>query len=135
MTPDKKTTEADIEEKERRVKRIRDEMKDANYEERLGGITTKTHTLEAKRLELDKEITSLSLQADTRARLDLKRDALGTKTSEVQNMLVAVFLVLRSMCTDMVSRSLEVHNPRFRKLIGTDARAETMERDVERIAA
>ena len=74
------------------MKRIRDDIQSSNFDERLSELGAKTHTLEAERLELDKEINTLSLQADTRARLDLKRDAVRTKTSEIQNTLVISLL-------------------------------------------
>ena len=60
---------------------------------------TKMRTLDVKKSELDKEITSLSLQADSRARLDLKREALRTKTSEVRNMYVYSTIIV-GQCID-----------------------------------
>lgn len=78
-----------MEEKERRLQKIRDDIKAGKYEERLADKTTKARGLELKKEDLEKELNSLSIQADTRARLDLKREALRTKGSEVKNMYVA----------------------------------------------
>ena len=86
LTSKFKTCEADIEEKEHRLKQIRDDIKSANYEERLQEKTKKARELESQKEELDTEITSLGLQADSRARLDINREALRAKTSEVKNM-------------------------------------------------
>ena len=86
LTSQAKLIEGDIEEKERRLAKIHEEIRAANYEGHLAELGTKAHTLDAKRAELDKEFTSLNLQADSRARLDLKREALRSKTTEVKNL-------------------------------------------------
>lgn len=31
-------------------------------------------------------------------------------------------------------RRLQINNPKFRKMVGSDARAETMEREIERVS-
>ena len=37
--------------------------------------------------------------------------------------------------SDRILPSLDVNKPKFRKLVGKDAKAETMERDLERVSA
>lgn len=37
--------------------------------------------------------------------------------------------------SDWTLLSLDVHNSKFRKLVGKDAKAETMERELERVSA
>jgi hypothetical protein len=37
--------------------------------------------------------------------------------------------------TDLALISLDVNNPKFRKLVGKDAKAETMEKELERVFA
>lgn len=86
LTSQLKTVEADIGEKENRLKQIRDDLKAANYDERLQEKSKKARELELRKEELDTEITSLGLQADSRARLDINRESLRTKVSEVKNM-------------------------------------------------
>jgi len=51
--------------------------------------------LEEQREELNNEFQSLTLQADTRARLDLKRAEVKSKMAEIDNQWVsALFLFL-----------------------------------------
>lgn len=88
VTAKRKTIEADIEDKDRRLQKIKDDIKLANFEERLGEKASKGRSLEVKRDELNAEIRALSFQADTRARLDLKREELKTKENEVKNAYV-----------------------------------------------
>jgi DNA repair protein RAD50 len=71
--------------------------------------------MEDQRDTLNTELRGLSLQAESRARLDLKRAEVRSKTSDTKNIL-------------------ELCNVKFRKLMGKDARAETMERDIDRVS-
>ncbi|KIJ61135.1 hypothetical protein HYDPIDRAFT_31645 [Hydnomerulius pinastri MD-312] len=71
--------------------------------------------MEDRRESLNTELRGLSLQADARARLDLKRGEMKSRAAEVKN-------------------TLEMSNSKFRKLVGTDARVETMEREIDRIS-
>lgn len=68
-----------------RLERIKDDIRSAKYDSRLAEKTDKTKSLEDKREELNAEIRTLSLQADARARLDLKRGEVKSKTSEIAN--------------------------------------------------
>ncbi|KAF7792625.1 hypothetical protein EIP86_003722 [Pleurotus ostreatoroseus] len=113
LTSQLKLIETDIEEKEKRLQKIREEIKAANFDERITEKSTQMRSLSLKSADLEKEIQTLSLQADTRAKLELKREALRTKTSEVKT-------------------TLEINNPKFRRLVGSDANPETVEREVER---
>ena len=88
LTADIRTLEGDIEEKKRRLDRARQEIKDANFDERLSEKSSKARALEDRREDLNGEIRTLSLQADSRARLDIKRAELKSKRNEMQNMLV-----------------------------------------------
>ena len=83
--------ETDIEEKEKRLQKIREEIKAANFDERITEKSTQMRSLSLKSADLEKEIQTLSLQADTRAKLELKREALRTKTSEVKTTYVVYF--------------------------------------------
>lgn len=136
LTSQLRTIEADIDEKERRLQKIRDEFKAATYDERITEKSTQIRSLGLKNADLEKEIQSLSLQADTRARLDLKREALRTKTSEVKTMYVAFRTCFHwNLSLLWFSHSLEINNPKFRRFVSADAHAETMEREVERVLA
>lgn len=80
-----RSLQADIEEKERRIASIKEEIKAGNFEQRLGEMHAKSRNMESRRDELTAEIRTLSLQADARARLDLKRAEVKSKTAETQN--------------------------------------------------
>lgn len=115
LAPELRTLRGDIEEKKLRLEKIKGEIKSANFDERLSERAVKARTMEDKRDSLNTELRSLSLQADARARLDLKRGEMKSKKSEVRNIL-------------------ETSNPKFRKLVGADVRAETMERELDRLS-
>lgn len=85
LTAEYKTVESDIEEKERRIQKVKDEIKDAHFEDHVVEKTSKIRELESKRDSLTNEIRILSLQADSRARLDLKREESRTKETEMRN--------------------------------------------------
>ena len=77
--------QADIADKERRIAGIKEELKGANFEQRLSEMHAKSRSMELRRDKLTAEIRTLSLQADARARLDLKRGEVRSKAAEVQN--------------------------------------------------
>lgn len=80
-----RSLQVDIEEKERRIESIKEEIKAGSFEQRLGDMHAKSRNMESRRDELTAEIRTLSLQADARARLDLKRTEVKSKTAEMQN--------------------------------------------------
>ena len=53
---------------------------------RGGGVASKARVMEDKRDVLNTEPMSLSLQADTRARLDLKRSEVKSRALEVKRL-------------------------------------------------
>jgi DNA repair protein RAD50 len=97
LTTDIRTLEGDIEEKRRRLDRARQEIKDGNFDERISEKSSKARALEDRREDLNRELGTLGLQADSRARLDIKRTELKSKRNEMRNMLAfaqgAVYLV------------------------------------------
>ncbi|KAI0345847.1 hypothetical protein BDW22DRAFT_1353452 [Trametopsis cervina] len=115
LTSKRKNLETDITEKERRIQLVKDEIVEANFDHRLGGKAKATRELEGKITAFNDEIQSLSTQASTRARLDVKREELKTKEMEMNNLI-------------------DINNAQFRNLVGTDARPGSMERDISRIA-
>ena len=80
--------QGDIEEKKRRLDKFRKDIKEANYDERIAEKSSKARALEDRREDLNGEIRTLSLQADSRARLDIKRAEMKSKKNEMQNMSV-----------------------------------------------
>ncbi|KAG8214897.1 hypothetical protein J3R82DRAFT_10069 [Butyriboletus roseoflavus] len=110
-----RTLSGDIEERKLRLEKLKKDIKEANYEERLSERASKARALDDKRDNMNAELRGLSLQADARARLDLKRSEVRSRTLEVKN-------------------TLEMCNPKFRKLVGKDARPENMERETDHIS-
>lgn len=110
-----RTLAGDIEEKKLRVEKIKADIQSGNFDERLNVKAAKARSMEDQRDTLNTELRGLSLQAESRARLDLKRAEVRSKISDTKNIL-------------------ELCNVKFRKLIGRDARAETMERDIDRVS-
>lgn len=80
-----RTIQTDITDKRARLEVLRGEARAARFDERLAERVAQARTLEAKRDALNGEIRALSLQADTRARLDLKRAEVRNKRAEVEN--------------------------------------------------
>lgn len=79
------TLAVEIQDKKDRLEKLRATVASANYEARLVEFTKTGRGFEERREELNVELQSLTLQADTRARLDLKRTEIKTKSVEVQN--------------------------------------------------
>ena len=116
LTSEYKALEADIEEKESRIQRVSNDIRSAKYEERINEQTILRQELVVRSEALQAENEELSKQAGERTALEMKREELKRKETDLKN-------------------SLAVNNPKFRKLVGTDAKAETMERDVIRTHA
>lgn len=75
----------EIQEKKDRHEKLKAAQVAAKHDAKLAEYSKMTRALEEQREELNSELQSLTLQADTRARLDLKRAEVKTKTVEVQN--------------------------------------------------
>jgi len=78
-----KSLQADIEEKKTRLTKIKNEMGSAKYDAQLADRTEKAKVMEERREALNTEIRTLSLQADSRAKLDLKRGEVRSKNKEI----------------------------------------------------
>jgi DNA repair protein RAD50 len=85
LTTEIRTLQGDMEEKRRRLEKSKGDIKTSNYDERISEKTSKARAMEEQRDNLSAEIRMLSLQADSRARLDLKRDELKSKQNELKN--------------------------------------------------
>lgn len=81
-----RTLAGDIEEKKLRLEKTKSEIKSAGFDDRLAERAAKARHMDDRRDALNVELRSLSLQADTRARLDLKRGEMKVKQTEVNNM-------------------------------------------------
>jgi len=88
LDADLQTLNGDMDEKNTRIDKMRAEITSAKYEERITQLNTKSRSLEDERDALNAEIRVLNLQADTRARLNLKRSEQRSKATELKNMYV-----------------------------------------------
>ena len=81
---------ADIEDKRRRLEKARQDVSAAAFDKKIAEKTANSTSLESKREALNTELRTLSLQADSRAKLDLQRAQLKTKSTEIQTTSVGV---------------------------------------------
>ena|SRR6266511_2793332 len=79
------TLASEIQQKKDRLEKLKGSIVSARYDTRLAEFTKTARGLEEQREELNSELQSLTLQADTRARLDLKRAEVKTKAAEMQS--------------------------------------------------
>ena len=84
------TLAVEIQDKRDRLEKLKASIASANYDARLVEFMKTGRALEEQREELNVELQSLTLQADTRARLDLKRAEIKAKSVEVQNKYVSL---------------------------------------------
>ena len=67
---------------------MKSESKTANYDDKIQEIAKKLRSLDDQRSNLNIEFRSLSLQADTRAKLELLRSEFKSKNQEISNLCV-----------------------------------------------
>ncbi|KAH6912703.1 AAA domain-containing protein [Coprinopsis sp. MPI-PUGE-AT-0042] len=93
----------EMEEKQTRIEKLKKEIMAAKHEKRLQEKMEQARQLEETREALMEETRALSSQADSRAKLDLKRTEIKTKTLEVQTVLKTSAVKYR----DVTGRDLE----------------------------
>ena len=76
--------QSDIEDRKARLLKLKAAISTAKYDSRLADLAKKARELEDERERLNTELQGLSLQADSRARLELKRGEVKSKTMEIQ---------------------------------------------------
>jgi DNA repair protein RAD50 len=130
VSSDLQTLLGDIEDKKARLEKIKSDMKSSNYENKFAEKLTKGSSLEEQRAKLNSELVSLGLQADSRARLDLKRTEFKTKTADVRNTYV-IHISMLIIPVSYIDDSLEAVNDKYHKLVGSDPRADSMEREID----
>jgi DNA repair protein RAD50 len=79
---------ADMEDKKNRLKKLQDDFTASDYTSKLEDKAKRSRALQDQKDTLNGEFRSLNLQANSRARLDLKRSEISTKSQEVKNMCV-----------------------------------------------
>ncbi|KAJ4491459.1 hypothetical protein C8J55DRAFT_421658 [Lentinula edodes] len=105
----------DIEEKTRRLDKLKADFKNANYDEKLSRNTEKKTVAESKRERLNQEFIMLNREAESRANLNLKRKDINTKNIEIES-------------------NVDSANTKLVKLIGKTASIESIESVIEKIA-
>ena len=75
-----------IEEKRDRLQKLRQDFNGSNYDKRLAEKAEKSRRMEAKREQLSFELQTLSLQADSRAKLEINRKEVKNKSLEIENL-------------------------------------------------
>ncbi|KIM43207.1 hypothetical protein M413DRAFT_444016 [Hebeloma cylindrosporum] len=106
--------QSDIEDKKARLQKLKANINSAQYDSRLAEFAKKARELEDERERLNTELQGLSLQADSRARLELKRGEVKSKTMEIQT-------------------TLDIANIKFKSLTGQESNADTIEHDVDQL--
>ena len=77
---------SDIEGKNTRIQKLKEDLIAAKYDERVADLNTKVRAMEDQRDNLTLEIRTLSLQSDSRAKLTLHQRDLASKEREMRNM-------------------------------------------------
>ena len=78
--------QSDIEEKKGRLRKLRKDFNDSNYDKRLAEKAENSRRMESKREQLSFELQALSLQADSRAKLEIHRKEVKNKSTEIERL-------------------------------------------------
>lgn len=85
LATDLRRVSADVEEKRSKVALMKAELEGHGFDKQLEEKTRAIRRLEDERERISTELTSISLQADTRAKLDLKREESRRKDREIKD--------------------------------------------------
>lgn len=80
--------QSDMEEKKDRLQKLKQDFNDSNYDKRLAEKTENSRRMEAMREQLSFELQTLSLQADSRAKLEINRKEVKNKSLEIERLWV-----------------------------------------------
>ncbi|GJF00265.1 DNA repair protein rad50 [Phanerochaete sordida] len=113
VASDTAAVEVEIQDLQSRFDRVTQAIQDAKFDERISKQVTTKRRLEGELSSLELEMRELGKRVQEQGMLKSKREELQQKDVELKHLL-------------------NDHNDQYRKLIGTDAKPETMERDVKR---
>ncbi|TDL22235.1 hypothetical protein BD410DRAFT_272559 [Rickenella mellea] len=102
-----------MEDKQNRLEMIKNDTKSSDYDGKVNQLIVKKKGLEAQRETLDTELRTINRQADDRAKLGFKRDEHKSKSQEIANIV-------------------SIHNAKFRQLVGSEIKPDSMLRDLDR---
>jgi chaperonin cofactor prefoldin len=97
------TLNGDLEDKQAKVNKLREEIKKAKYEDRIIEKSQAIRSLNDQKDALNAEFASLSSQANVRAKLDLKRQEVKSKGSEIKSLCVPLLLLTETLETNATS--------------------------------
>ncbi|KAG0693583.1 hypothetical protein DFH29DRAFT_1007178 [Suillus ampliporus] len=80
------TLAGDINKKKLHLKKIKADIQSGNFDECLSAKATKAQSMQDQHDTLDLELHSLSMQVESRVRLDLKQAEMRSKASDTKNM-------------------------------------------------
>lgn len=83
MATDLRRVTVDVEEKKAKVASMKAELEEHSFDKQLEEKTRAIRRLEDERERISTELTTISLQADTRAKLDLKREEFRRKDLDI----------------------------------------------------
>ena len=136
LTNDLHHLAVDMEDKKNRLKKFQDDFTSIDYTAKLEEKARRSRELQDQKDALNGEFINLNMQASSRAKLDLKRAEIRTKTQDVKNMWVWAYLnSMRDIEVNFSRYRLRINNAKFRTLVGVDPKPETVERDVEQAIA
>lgn len=106
----------------------------ANHDASIKAKSVEREKLEAEKNAINARMRSLTLQADTRARLAIKKGEASKKKGEIDLMYEPYHNNSDAVLIHhpFPAPSLETNNQRLQELAGTEAQASTIEQDVER---
>ncbi|PBK97431.1 hypothetical protein ARMGADRAFT_987149 [Armillaria gallica] len=108
------TMKDNIEDKKRRLEKLKKSLNDADYDGQLAEKATQAQGLEYQRETLGGELTSLSNQAEARVALDLKRGEVKSKTVDM-------------------THAIDNINEKYRALTKKNVNTDTIGTDVDRL--
>ena len=76
--------QAEIEEKKDRLEKLQAGIVSANFQGRIADLASKKKALDEERDQHNLELQGLTLQSESRARLELKRDEVKSKSLEIE---------------------------------------------------
>ena len=85
MATDLRRVSVDVEEKKAKVASMKAELEGHGFDKQLEEKTRAIRRLEDERERISTELTTISLQADTRAKLDLKREEFRRKDLHIND--------------------------------------------------
>ncbi|KAF8903154.1 AAA domain-containing protein [Gymnopilus junonius] len=93
---------AEIEEKKDRLEKLQAGIVAANFQARLSEISSKNRAIEEERDQLNIELQGLTLQSESRARLELKKGEIKSKSLEVETSLEIANAKLKALTSQTV---------------------------------